>query len=78
MLRVPTFRHVPMAAAVAVLALTLTACGGDTEPGGGASAAPAPLDARADVSRQRLTVSNWDGYVPEDLPARFKAATGVP
>ncbi|WP_158711318.1 hypothetical protein [Streptomyces sp. NRRL S-1824] len=48
------------------------------EPGGGASAVPASLDARADVSRQRLTVSNWEGYMPEDLPARFKAATGVP
>ncbi|WP_406430230.1 hypothetical protein OHA59_32140 [Streptomyces sp. NBC_01589] len=64
--------------AVAAAVLTLTACGGDTEPGGGASAVPASLDARADVSRQRLTVSNWDGHMPEDLPARFKAATGVP
>ncbi|WP_329450810.1 hypothetical protein OG894_12565 [Streptomyces sp. NBC_01724] len=67
-----------MAVAAAVLALTLAACGGDTEPGGGASAVPASLDVSADVSRQRLTVSNWDGHMPEDLPARFKAATGVP
>lgn len=43
-----------------------------------ASAVPASLDARADVGRQRLTVSNWDGRMPEDLPARFKAAPGVP
>ncbi|WP_326632168.1 MULTISPECIES: hypothetical protein [unclassified Streptomyces] len=67
-----------MAVAAAVLALTFAACGGDTEPGEGASAVPASLDARAGVGRQRLTVSNWDGYMPEDLPARFKAATGVP
>ncbi|MCX5316854.1 hypothetical protein [Streptomyces sp. NBC_00154] len=67
-----------MAVAAAVLALTLAVCGCDTEPGGGTSAVPASLDARADVGRQRFTVSTWDGCMPEDLPARFKAATGVP
>ncbi|MET8432940.1 hypothetical protein ABZV61_09035 [Streptomyces sp900116325] len=67
-----------MAVAATVLALTLAVCGGDTDPGGGTSAVPPSLDGRADVGRQRFTVSTWDGCMREDLPTRFKAATGFP
>jgi spermidine/putrescine transport system substrate-binding protein len=31
-----------------------------------------------DLSGQSLVISNWDGYMPEDLPERFEEATGVP
>ena len=55
---------IPMAAAAVVLA----ACGG-----GGSSAA---LDPNADLSKQTLTISNWAGYYPEDLAAKFQAAAG--
>lgn len=64
-----------MTALAAALALSLSACGGGSGPGG---SAPASLDPDADLSEQRLTVSNWDGYLPEDLPARFKSAVGPP
>jgi spermidine/putrescine transport system substrate-binding protein len=63
-------------AVAAVLALVLSACGGDAAESG--SGAPARLDPEADLSKQRLTVSNWDGYMPEDLPDRFRAAVGAP
>jgi spermidine/putrescine transport system substrate-binding protein len=64
-------------AAAAVLALVLSGCGGSESAGSGSSG-PAKLDPGADLSKQRLTVSNWDGYMPQDLPARFKAAVGTP
>ena len=31
-----------------------------------------------DLSGQSLVISNWEGYMPEDLPQRFEEATGVP
>ncbi|MDX3243365.1 spermidine/putrescine ABC transporter substrate-binding protein [Streptomyces sp. ME18-1-4] len=76
MLGAPRFRHVSLAAAAAALALVLSACSGEDRPGGSGPAASASLDREADLSKQRLTVSNWDGYLPEDLPARFKSAVG--
>ncbi len=30
-----------------------------------------------DLSGQSLVISNWEGYMPEDLPERFEEATGV-
>lgn len=66
-----------MAALATALALVLAACGGDSGPEASGTA-PASLDPEADLSEQRLTVSNWDGYMPEDLPARFKSAVGTP
>ena len=56
---------------VAASALVLAACGGG---GSGAS----ELDPNADLSKQTLTVSNWAGYYPEDLPAKVQEATGTP
>ncbi|GAB3679930.1 spermidine/putrescine ABC transporter substrate-binding protein [Actinocorallia lasiicapitis] len=58
----------------AALALSLAACGGSSTPEG--SAAPDQLNPSADLSKQTLTVSNWDKYMPEDLPAKFKAKAG--
>jgi len=59
--------------AVAVSAtLLLAACGGSS------SSAPAELDPNADLTKQTLTVSNWAGYYPEDLPAKVQEAIGTP
>ncbi|MFI0820143.1 spermidine/putrescine ABC transporter substrate-binding protein [Streptomyces sp. NPDC021098] len=67
-----------VAATAAALAFLLPACGGDGQPGGNGPAASASLDPDADLRKQRLTVSNWDGYMPKDLPARFESAVGTP
>lgn len=68
--RIPGVRR----AAVGVIGLSLVvaACGGQT----GASAAPT-LDPDADLGSQTLTISNWAGYMPEDLPARFEGEFGT-
>ena len=58
-------------AVAASAALLLAACGGS-------SSAPAALDPNADLTKQSLTVSNWAGYYPEDLPAKFQSAVGAP
>ncbi|MDX6744783.1 spermidine/putrescine ABC transporter substrate-binding protein [Actinocorallia sp. A-T 12471] len=59
----------------AALALfSAAACGGGSADG---PAAPDALDANADLSKQTLTLSNWAGYMPEDLPAKFKDKTGA-
>ena len=52
-------------------ALVLSACGG------GDSGA-ADLDPEADLTQQSLTVSNWAGYYPEDMAAKFQEAVGAP
>lgn len=67
--------RVSAATLTAVLALSLAACGGSSS--GDGTAAPDRLDPSADLSKQTLTVSNWDGYMPEDLPEKFKAKTGT-
>jgi spermidine/putrescine transport system substrate-binding protein len=56
-------------------ALVLAACSGgdDNEP-----AAESTLDPNADLSQQSLVVSNWEGYMPEDLPKRFEKEVGAP
>lgn len=55
---------------LASTALLLAACGGDAEP------EASELDPSADLSQQSLTVSNWEGYMPEDLPDRFAQDVG--
>ena len=45
--------------------------------GGTAIAAVAVGLAAAPAAAQKLVVSNWDGYMPEDLPANFEAETGI-
>jgi spermidine/putrescine transport system substrate-binding protein len=36
------------------------------------------LDPNADLSTQSLVISNWAGYMPEDLPAKFQQEFGTP
>ncbi|WP_340538561.1 polyamine ABC transporter substrate-binding protein [Nocardioides sp. GXZ039] len=56
-----------------VLVSALAACGGDDSGG----AEPDKLDADADLSKQSITVSNWSGYMPDDIADQFKKATGA-
>ncbi|WP_232789642.1 polyamine ABC transporter substrate-binding protein [Streptomyces jeddahensis] len=61
-----------MAAGLALF--LVTGCGEE----GSRSNGPDALDPKADITKQSLTVSIWDGYSPEDLPARVKDDLGVP
>lgn len=62
---------------VTAMALVVTACGGSS--GGDAQeSAASSLDPNADLTQQSLTVSNWAGYYPEELPQEFEAAVGAP
>ena len=56
--------------------LGLAACGGGSSAGGPGAAPSASLDPKADLSKQSLVVSNWDKYMPEDLPTTFQQAVG--
>jgi spermidine/putrescine transport system substrate-binding protein len=62
------------AAALLSSAVVLAACGGGSESTG--SAEPDELDADADLSAQSLTISNWEGYMSEDLPQTFQEEVG--
>ncbi|WP_449062376.1 polyamine ABC transporter substrate-binding protein [Planomonospora algeriensis] len=69
-------RRLPAAAVAAGLALALSACGGeaaDTAASPAASAAVDQLDPNADLSKQSLTVTVWDGYTPKELPQEIKS-----
>lgn len=35
------------------------------------------LGASAALAEGKIVISNWDGYMPKDLPEKFKAATGI-
>jgi spermidine/putrescine transport system substrate-binding protein len=61
------------AGAVALVTL-LAACGGDDSSSGDAASS---LDPDADLSQQSITVSNWAGYMPDDVADRFAKATGA-
>ncbi len=71
--------HRPRALAIATFSLTsalvLAACGGgdDEEADAGSS-----LDPNADLTQQSLVVSNWEAYMPDDLPKRFEKEVGAP
>ncbi|SHM22490.1 polyamine ABC transporter substrate-binding protein [Cryptosporangium aurantiacum] len=73
MSRLGRFRRQSAVALSTAALLAIAACGGGDDT---SAAAPASLDPSADLSTQKLTVSNWDGYMPEDLPAKFKSAVG--
>ena len=75
-----------MAAIPAVLALLLAACGGggtaSEEPDESVAASMAPSDSEAaepsaDAAGGKITVSNWDGYMPPEFAEEFEAATGI-
>ncbi|MBB5079730.1 polyamine ABC transporter substrate-binding protein [Nonomuraea endophytica] len=77
MFRTRFTRRLPAAVAVAGLALAAAACGGGGESTStGAEAAPsasaAQLNANADLSKQSLQVTVWDGYTPKELPDKVK------
>ena len=54
------------------LATSLAACGGD-DP---ATPEASDLDPDADLSTQSVTVSNWAGYMAEDIGDQFATETG--
>ncbi|MER7502426.1 spermidine/putrescine ABC transporter substrate-binding protein [Nonomuraea pusilla] len=65
--------RLPAAVAVAGLALAAAACGGESSnSSGGTSAAAADLKPNADLSKQKLQITVWDGYTPKELPEKVK------
>ena len=68
-----TIRRTSSGLGALVLVAALAACGGDDD----STAEPAELDPSADLSTQSITVSNWAGYMPEDVADQFEAATGA-
>lgn len=56
-----------------VATAALAACGGSE----GDDAEATTLDPDADLSKQSITVSNWAGYMPDDIAERFKEKTGA-
>ncbi|MBB6351917.1 polyamine ABC transporter substrate-binding protein [Nonomuraea muscovyensis] len=67
-------RRLPAVAAVAGLALAVAACGGgSTDSAETAPRATAePLDPRADLTKQSISITVWDGYTPKELPEKVK------
>ncbi|TKK80843.1 spermidine/putrescine ABC transporter substrate-binding protein [Herbidospora galbida] len=81
MSRIRHTRHLPAVVTAAGLVLALAACGGsnsaNTADGAAApSATAAQLDPNADLTKQSLTFTIWDGYSPEDLKERVKEKLG--
>ncbi|MGJ6963933.1 polyamine ABC transporter substrate-binding protein [Streptosporangium sp. G11] len=69
-------RRLPVAALVTGLALAVSACGGeaaDPAAAPAASASSAQLNPNADLSKQSVTISVWDGYTPKELATEVKA-----
>ncbi|MEV0200542.1 spermidine/putrescine ABC transporter substrate-binding protein [Nonomuraea sp. NPDC050691] len=68
-------RRLPAVVAVAGLALAVAACGGESSSSGADSAPKAEADQlnpNADLSKQSISVTVWDGYTPEELPQKVK------
>ena len=75
-MRASAVRNRGMVGAVAVVAaLALSACGGGSA---GSSESAAPLDPKADLSKQTLTVSNWADYTNPDVLTSFTSEFGTP
>ncbi|MBM2615530.1 spermidine/putrescine ABC transporter substrate-binding protein [Actinoplanes sp. LDG1-06] len=75
MSRNSSIRRALAGVAVTALALAAAACGGG-DSGETSAATPDALNPSADLKTQTLTVSNWDAYMPEDLPAKFEQKFG--
>ena len=58
------------------LALALSACGGDSD-GGAGSAEPAAVDTSADITGEKIVVSNWEAYMPDDIGKIYTDETGA-
>ncbi|MFC4592195.1 polyamine ABC transporter substrate-binding protein [Sphaerisporangium corydalis] len=72
-------RRLPAAAIAAGLVLALAACGGSdstSADGAAPSAATDQLNPNADLTKQSLDITIWDGYSPKDLPQRVKSKLG--
>ncbi|SDJ64862.1 polyamine ABC transporter substrate-binding protein [Nonomuraea jiangxiensis] len=67
-------RRLPVAVTAAGLALAVAACGGEssTSSAGANPAAADELKPNADLSKQTLQVTVWDGYIPKELPQMVK------
>ncbi|GLX98090.1 spermidine/putrescine ABC transporter substrate-binding protein [Herbidospora sp. NBRC 101105] len=80
MSRIRHTRHLPAVVTAAGLVLALAACGGsnsaNTAEGAAPSATAAQLDPNANLTKQSLTFTIWDGYSPEDLDKRVKEKLG--
>jgi spermidine/putrescine transport system substrate-binding protein len=77
--RIRYTRRLPAAAIAAGLVLALAACGGSSSTsadGAAPSAATDQLNPNADLSKQSLNITIWDGYSPKDLPQRVKEKLG--
>jgi spermidine/putrescine transport system substrate-binding protein len=73
--RIPPIRRALAGAAATALVLAAAACGGG-DSSASSQATPDALNPSADLTKQTLTVSNWDAYMPEDLPTTFEKAVG--
>ncbi|MDH2430071.1 spermidine/putrescine ABC transporter substrate-binding protein [Sphaerisporangium sp. TRM90804] len=75
-------RRLPAAAVAAGLALALAACGGGGATTSADDAAPSAaadqLNPNADLRKQSLTITIWDGYSPKDLPQQVEKKFGFP
>jgi spermidine/putrescine transport system substrate-binding protein len=67
-------RPVAGLALAASLALVLSACGGG---GDDESSEPTEIDTEADLTGQTIVVSNWDGYMPENIGEIVQDETGA-
>ncbi|WP_248960546.1 polyamine ABC transporter substrate-binding protein [Sphaerisporangium perillae] len=79
MSRIRYTRHLPAATVAAGLVLALAACGGSSSTsadGAAPSAAAEQLNPNADLSKQSLTITIWDGYSPKDLADQVKKKLG--
>lgn len=61
-----------------VIAVGLTAALAVTTAGSVALAQDSGTTVHPELAGQSLVISNWAEYMPDDLPARFEAQTGVP
>jgi spermidine/putrescine transport system substrate-binding protein len=66
-------RQASLGAGALIIAAALAACGGDDD----GAAESEELDAEADLTKQSITVSNWTGYMAEDIGDQFKETTGA-
>jgi spermidine/putrescine transport system substrate-binding protein len=65
-------RRLPAAVAVAGLAFAVAACGGESTNSAETASQAEALNPNADLSKQSVTVTVWDGYTPKDLPEMAK------
>ncbi|WP_113704038.1 polyamine ABC transporter substrate-binding protein [Nonomuraea lactucae] len=74
MFRIRFTRRLPAVAVVAGLALAVAACGGGStdSPGAAPRATAEQLNPNADLSKQSINVTVWDGYTPKELPEKVK------